>query len=202
MSFNMKKIAILLFLATFFSCSNGVSYISEKQNSNLGVDFTKGTWLLNKIDCPNNVLNDLTGLANTRFGAHLKDRMYSTSSLNNDLISTKIEFNPSKKELQELKKLTVFDFIINIKAENLKENLPKIDITNHKYKNKSSNRGSVEVEIYDLNALEISYSKKITGIESISESNNSDLNINKSTNEIIIACYKKIMTDLEKKSIK
>ena len=202
MSFKMKKFAILFFIATFFSCSNRINFISEKHSYNIGLDFTKGTWLLNKIDCPNDVLNDLTGAVNSGFGAYLKDRMYSTSSLNNNLISKKIELNPSKKELQELKKVTVFDFLINIKAENIKENLPKIDVTNHKYKNKSSNRGSVVVEIYDLNSLEISYSKKITGIGSISESNNSDFNINKSTNEIIIACYKKIMTDLEKKSIK
>jgi hypothetical protein len=44
MSFKMKKFILLLLITLLFSCANGINYISENQDGNTGVNFTKGTW--------------------------------------------------------------------------------------------------------------------------------------------------------------
>ena len=49
------------------------------------------------------------------------------------------------------------------------------------------------MEVYDLNTLEIIYTRKVTGQVTINNSDNEDFAFVKSTNEIIISCLKKIM---------
>ena len=58
------------------------------------------------------------------------------------------------------------------------------------------------LEVYDLKALEIIYSQKYSATTTIGNNNNSDINFTKSTDAVIISAYKKLMRDINKKSIK
>jgi hypothetical protein len=57
-------------------------------------------------------------------------------------------------------------------------------------------------EVYDLNGIAITYSKKVIGSVGIAENNNSDINFSKSTSKLVLGCLNKIIRDIEKKSIK
>ena len=48
----MKKILCLLVGAIILYSCNGISYVAERQIQNTGLDFTKGKWLINEVDCP------------------------------------------------------------------------------------------------------------------------------------------------------
>jgi hypothetical protein len=189
---------LLLFL--LFSC-NSISYLSENQNQKTGLDFTKGTWLLNDIDCPKDVYYELSDHLTKDFGKQLNENLFLARQQKSSLIPKKVVINPSKIQLLDLKKNIIYDYFINVKAEKIKEDLGNVDFTNHKINKKLINRSLIILEVYDLNLGEIIYSKKITGTIEIKENNNSDLNFNKNTNQIIISCYKKIWKDILKKSI-
>jgi hypothetical protein len=60
---------------------------------------------------------------------------------------------------------------------------------------------SGQMEVYDLNLLETIYSQIVTGTTTISEDNNSDVNLIKSNDKLIIGCYKKMIKSITKKSI-
>ena len=196
----MVKNILFIFLLFLTSCNSG-SYISDIQSQKTGLNFTEGKWLINEVDCPKEVYPKLYGSINKDFDNYLSGRLFISNQINTVLLPKKINFNPTKSELAAIKKGTLFDYFVNIKAEKIKGNLNNIDITNHKLNKGLLNRCSVIIEVYDLNMLEIIYSKKITGSVSIKENENSDINFSKNTSQIIMTCYKRIMKDIKKKSI-
>ena len=197
----MKKILCLLLSAIILYACNGISYIAERQIQNTGLDFTKGKWLINEVDCPKAVYSKLYRTINQEFDAYLNGRLFITNQVNSILLPKKVVFNPTKDQIAQIKKGTLFDYFVNIKAVVIKDDLVTIDFSNHKNPNKAINRCSVILEVYDLNLTEIIYSKEITGTVKINEENNQDINFSKNTNQIILGCFKKIMKDVKKKSI-
>ena len=156
----IKKYFILTIVFALCSCHSKI-YISDLQNQNTGLDFTRGKWLINEVDCPNEVYGKLYGTINQDFDKYLNGRLFLRNQINSILLPKKIKFNPSKTELGELKKTTLFDYFVNVKAEKLKDDLKAIDITNHKHNKRMVNKCSVLIEVYDLNLLEILYSEKL-----------------------------------------
>ena len=196
-----KKYFIISLVFIFLSC-NSTSYISDIQNQVTGLDFTEGKWLINEVDCPSSIYGKLYGSINEDFDKYVNGRLFITNQINGILLPKNVKFNPSKSEINDIKKGTLFDYFVNVKAEILSDDLGSMDLTNHKFNKRMSNKCSVIVEVYNLNLLEIIYSKKITGTVTIAENNNSDVNFNKNSSQIIMSCYKKIMKDIKKKSIK
>ncbi len=202
MSFNRNKIKIffLLFSLILTGCSTA-SYIVKNKSQTIGLDFTKGKWLLNEIDCPNSVYKQLKDKVNNDFGRILGIRFFQTGYVNSIILPKKIEINPSK---EVLKKINIgckgYDYLINIKAIIIKEEFGGVDITSSNFKTEKVNQSEVILEVYDINLSEIIYSQRISGRVKLLESR-SDVNFPKDSNMLIIGSYKKLMKLLEKKSI-
>lgn len=196
----MKKFLLLLLLSVSFVNCNLPNYVLTNKAQTIGVDFSKGKWLLNDIDAPNNVVERLTQLAKKDFEEILKDRFIIKNNAKGILLSNIVSLSPSKKELEDLKNGTNFDFFINIKASNNRDDFGSIDITPKPLNIDRQNSSEIILEIYDLNTLEIIYSQKAIGSTRMLD-NNSDVNFSKSSKELQLGAYKKLIKELKKKSI-
>jgi hypothetical protein len=198
----MKKNILILFLALqLISCAFPTYVSQDKRIIQTGLDFHNGKWLLNTIDSPYFLDDKLTKTVIKDFTKHLKSNLYYAPKTKGLLLPQNIAFNPTKKELTDLKAGSNFDYFINIKAKVVKEQIGAIDFSTHNYPNKEyRNEVLVVTEIYDLNNLEIIYSNTINGSVQIVENSN-DFYMAKTTNGLILGAYKKIMKDINKKSI-
>ncbi|OXG00143.1 hypothetical protein BC749_102289 [Flavobacterium araucananum] len=197
----MKKIAlILLFCLQLMSCAFP-SYVSQDRKIQTGLDFHSGKWLLNTIDAPYPSDEKLTKIALKDFTKHLKNNLSYVPKTKGILLPRNITFDPTKKQLTDLKAGTNFDYFINVKAKVVKEEIGAVDFSTHNHRGKSyRNEVTVIVEIYDLNNLEIIYSQTVNGSVQIVENSN-DFYMAKTTDGLIVGAYKKIMKDINKKSI-
>lgn len=197
----MKK-CFVLFVVSFFVVSCSIpKYVFDNKGQSTGVDFTTGKWLLNNVDAPSNVENQLTALVLKDFKGFLNDRVIPINEAKGLLLPRKINVNPDKKTLEDLKKGTNFDFFINIKASKTKEDLGSVDLTPSRFNDGGMNQSEVLLEVYDLNIAEIIYSQRVIGSTELSQ-DNQDVHISKSSQSLLIGAYKKLIKDIEKKSIK
>jgi hypothetical protein len=210
----MSKALIFITFLIFFTlsaCHSGHIYFKNSK-INTGVDFSKGKWLLNTIDCPESTQEKLTAETLLFFNQYTKQRLFQISKVDGLLIPKSIPLNPNKNELKNLKLGTGFDYFINIKARKNKNDYGNFSL----YESADSsgkNESSVIVEIYDLNLQEIIYSKTAIGVSGKSaellksntqKSNKLIDNIEfyKNPNQLINGALKKIFKDLKKKSVK
>lgn len=198
----MKPLFLLTLLAFSFHSCSVPHYYFENKTQNFGVDFTNGKWLLNKIDAPLQVEDRLKEDVFADFYDLVGNRLVKIEEESGLLLPKNIPLQPTKETLKELKIGTNFDFIINIKASNLENDFNGISLTNHRFQNGETNSNEVILEIYDLSLLQIIYSQKVVGSASIPENSSSDINFSKSSNLLILGAYKKLMKELNKKSIK
>lgn len=197
----MKKNILILFLALQFVSCAFPTYVSQDKRIQTGLDFHNGKWLLNTIEAPYFSDDKLTKTVIKDFTKHAKTNLYYAPKTKGLLLPPNIAFNPTKKEITDLKAGSNFDYFINIKAKVVKEQIGVIDFSTHNYPNKEfRNEVLVVVEIYDLNNLEIIYSNTMNGSVQIVENSN-DFYMAKTTNGLILGAYKKIMKDINKKSI-
>lgn len=210
----MSKALIFITFLIFFTLSACHSSHIYFKNSkiNTGVDFSKGKWLLNTIDCPESTQEKLTTETLLFFNQYTKQRLFQISKVDGLLIPKSIPLDPNKNELKNLKLGTGFDYFINIKARKNKNDYGNFSL----YESADSsgkNESSVIVEIYDLNLQEIIYSKTAIGVSGKSaellksntqKSNKLIDNIEfyKNPNQLINGALKKIFKDLKKKSVK
>jgi hypothetical protein len=199
---NMKSLKLFIFflLISLTSCQSS-KYIFVDSTQKIGVDFTKGKWLLNEIDCPEYSKDALTSIATDYFKKNLKNRLFYIKDVNGLLIARKINLNPNKTKLKELKDGTSYDFFINIVA-----NKSKSELSSDLYGNQSE----VFLEIYDLNLQQIIYSKHVIGYTGQGEKSTgstveqnviSNIPLYKSSSTLMQKSLKKILKDLEKTSI-
>lgn len=177
-----------------------------------GVDFTSGKWLLNELDSPKNQRDKLTTESLEFFKKKLGERVSYIHDVNGLLVPRKINFNPSKTKLKELKEGTGFDFFINISTQKNKSDFSSIEL--YQSDNETGrNEASVLVEIYDLNLQEIIYSQNVVGVarkdktESVWSTEKSsklldNVDFYKSSNKLMTGALKKILKDLDKRSVK
>jgi hypothetical protein len=204
------KILFFCFLIVLSSCQTSSYSIVSPQR--LGVDFTKGRWLLNVIDCPEPNKNQLTINATKFFKKNLKDRIFYIKDVSGLLIMPKTKLNPNKIKLKELKDGTEFDFFINIVVKKNRSDLGSIGFYESKYPSNGKNESEAFLEIYDLNLLQIIYSSHVIGSAkedqpSVFDTKKSDklidnISFHKSSNRLMLGSLKKILKDLKKKSIK
>jgi len=197
--FNFFTFCLLISLT---SCQSS-KYIFVDSNQKLGVDFTKGKWLLNEIDCPDYSKDALTSETTNYFNKNLKNRFFYINDINGLLIARKINLNPNKTKLKEIKDGTGYDFFINIVA-----NKSKSDSGLDLYGNQSE----VFLEIYDLNLQKIVYSKHVIGYtgqgeksvfsgSSVTQNVINNIPLYKSSKTLMKNSLKRIFKDLKKTSI-
>lgn len=210
----MKNIKPIFFIfitfITFSSCTTSTYMFNSGPRS--GVDFTSGKWLLNELDCPKNSKDKLTEASLEFFKKNLGERVFYIHDVNGLLVTRKINLNPSKTKLKELKDGTGFDFFINISTKKNRSDFSSIEL--YQADNETGkNEASVIVEIYDLNSQEIIYSQNVVGVarkeekESVWPTEKSsklidNIDFYKSANKLMLGALKKIFKDLDKRSVK
>jgi hypothetical protein len=207
----LKIYFIFFILLTALSCTTP-SYILTNKGQSIGVDFTRGKWLLNELDCPIDSKEKLTLETFSFFKKNLNDSLFYIKDVKNLLIARNIPLNPNKIKLKELKDGTGFDYFINISTKRNKNEMNSIELYQTDYE-VALNQSEVTLEIYDLNSKLIIYTQRVVGSTSKEQnmsafqSNKSDklidnINLYKSTNGLMLGSLKKILKDLKKKSVK
>jgi hypothetical protein len=203
-------IKLIILLALFCSCKSA-TYILTNTDYKTGVDFTQGMWLLNYIDCPEENALIMKQETTSFFQEKLKERFFYRADVKNILIPNQFALNPTRQKLKELKIGTSFDYFISISTKKNKDQIGTIGLFENEYST-GSNQSEVTLEIYDLNLQEIIYSQKVIGTvsakkeKSVWETTQSsklidNISFHKSANKLMTACLKKILNDLQKKSI-
>ncbi|WP_281323697.1 hypothetical protein [Flavobacterium sp. IMCC34518] len=207
----LKTYFLFFIFLTTLSCSTP-RYILTNQGQSIGVDFTRGKWLLNELDCQIDCKEKLTLETFEFFKKNLNDSLFYMKNTKGLLVPKKIPLNPNQTKLKELKEGTGFDYFINISTKRNKNEMNSIEL--YQTDNEVAiNQSEVTLEIYDLNSKLIIYSQRVVGSTSkeknisVWQTPKSDklidnINFYKSTNGLMLGSLKKILKDLKKKSIK
>lgn len=195
----MKGFKFLILLLLLSSC-NLPKYYFKEDSITTGVDFTKGKWLLDRIQTSKENEDKLTKMTTNYFEKKLDVRFKSVFN-ERVLISQKNNFPLSNEELKQIKIGTNYDYFIQIKSGNTKNELGTIDTTPSRFNGSLTNEASIKLIIYDLNTQQIIYSKDAFGVTGNPENNSSDVTISKSSQSLLFGCLKKIFKDLDKKSL-
>ena len=137
------------------------------------------------------------------FGGYLQDRLFPVYQVRGIILPQKINFNPNKNNLLEMKKgCDGFDYFINIRAGKLKEDLGPLDIKPQNRRiQERSNQSEVLIEVYDLNLAVIIYSQKVIGTTTVTN-DHQEVHLAKTSRSLLLGAYSKIMQDIDKRSIK
>jgi hypothetical protein len=146
--------------------------------------------LLNEINSPQSIKSKLTKIAYDSFYDNLGDKLKKAEDLTSISLSY-VPMKPEKMFLERAKKESDFDYLINIKCSSSKNEIGGLKIGQTRSKKK--NVAESTLEVYDLNTLEIIYSRKVTGQVSIDNNDNEDFSFVKSANGIMTSCLKKII---------
>jgi len=195
----MKKLLLLLSFAIFASC-NLPSYVFENKGQTTGLDLTSGKWLLNRIDAPHSVQDQLTNLAEEDLKKILGDKLALTYQTKGLLLPQKIAFNLSQGEMRKIKQRTGFDYFINIRAGEVKNDMGSIDFTAGKRISGKENSGEAAIEIYDLNRELVIYSQKVTGTTG-GKDDGQDVHLSKTSASLAVGAFKKLMKDFKNRSV-
>ncbi|WP_430409386.1 hypothetical protein [Kordia sp.] len=185
----MKKSILLICIILLTSCHTA-SYMHDIESTPYGIDFKEGKWLLNEIESPKSIQPKLTKIAYDNFQKKLGDRLKKAEDLTTISLSY-IPINPGKNHLKRIKKESGFDYLINIKTSISENEIGALKI-GQTYSEKK-NVAEAILEVYDLNTLEIIYTRKVIGQVSIDNDDNEDFSFVKSANGIMISCLKKIL---------
>lgn len=185
----MKKSILFIYFILLTSC-HSTSYVHDLEATPYGIDFREGKWLLNEIISPESIKPKLTEIAYKGFYKQLGDKLEKAEDLKNISLSY-IPIQPEKMLLERIKKESKFDYLINIKCSSSDNEIGALKIGQSHSKKK--NVAESILEVYDLNTLEIIYSRKVTGEVSVDENDSEDFFFVKSANGIMISCLKKIM---------
>lgn len=199
----MKKFVYLLIISFLIISCHFPKYYFENSEMETGLDFTKGRWILNKIKSPTYEVNKiLSDRAFKDFSKILQNRVSHSKNVKEFLITPNVNLRKNKSELLKIQKTTGFDYLIDVKAEILSNQMEAIDFTPSKLNMYQQNKVKIVIDIYDLKLQSLIYSKASVGLSSLDNSkSNSDINFTASTDMLIFGAYKKIMKDINKKSI-
>ncbi len=171
----------------------------QNPEQSTGLDFTSGLWLLNEIDAPGNFQAQLTELAKKDFTENLGGRVHYIYDKQGLLLPNKIPFQLTTAELENIKKGSGYDYLINIQAVKLSNEQSSLTPGGQNYSGENSNE--VQLIIYDLNTKDKVYSQKVIGYSARNKSNE-DVHFVASSPILIIGAYKKLIKDINKKSIR
>jgi hypothetical protein len=161
------------------------------------LDFTKGTWLIGDIEVDQNTKTKLTHYVMADFSKYLGRRVKYSMAERKYFATKQVPLKLDKSAILELKKAADSDYYVNIKCKNAKNEFSNFEFKNHFYYKKQMTYAEIILEVYDLNRGEIIYCKAAGGC--LEE----DLSItNQPTSVVIMGCYRKIINDIKKNSIK
>ncbi|SFZ95182.1 hypothetical protein SAMN05428642_1109 [Flaviramulus basaltis] len=185
----MKKSILFIYVVLLTSCHT-TSYVHDYESTPYGIEYEEGKWLLNEINSPESIKSKVTKIAHENFYKHLGDKLKKAEDLKNISLSH-VPMKPEKMFLERAKKESGFDYLINIKCSSSKNEIGGLKI-GQTYRKRKNVAESI-LEVYDLNTLEIIYSRKVIGQVSVDENDNEDFSFVKSSSGIMISCLKRII---------
>lgn len=194
------KVFNFLILVFLFSSCNLPKYYFKEDSTTTGVNFAEGKWLLDRIQTTKENEGKLTKMTTDYFCNKLNNR-FNNVFTEKILIAQKNNFPLTSKELKQIKIGTNYDFFIQIKSGNMKNELGSIDTTPSRFNSNLRNEASIQMIIYDLNIQQIIYSKNAFGVTGNPEKNSNDVTLSKSSKSLLYGCLKKIFKDLDQKSL-
>src|SRR5690606_30742839 len=114
----MKPLAFLTILMFCLSCSVP-RYMFQNPEQSTGLDFTSGLWLINEVDAPGTYQAQITELAKKDFTENLGERVDYIYDKQGLLLPNKIPLQLTSEELENIKKGSGYDYLINIQAAKL-----------------------------------------------------------------------------------
>lgn len=192
----MKRIIAFFVVISFLSCNTNHFVLYNIDQTN-GLDFSKGKWLIGDVNVDAHFKDELTALVFKDFNSYLGERVKQSSSERSLLIANKVPTQPSKVEIEKLRIGTGYDYYINIKCQNTRNDISDFKLIEHDYYLKQMSFAQIILEVYDLKQGKIVYSQTARG--NIDE--NASITSRPMYN-VIMGCYKKIWEDIDKKSIK
>lgn len=197
----MKKIIIIVLLASLFGCIGAKYTTSFEKGSSL--DFTKGKWVLNEVYEKEN--SRMYDYALKSFGNILGDSLFEihkTKNISSNLMKAKFPFNLTKEELKEIKVGTKCNYLINIKGSILKDDMSGfVGATSYGVSFKS-NIAKVDILIYDLDNLEIISNASVIGKYERTQKSDQSWDIVTEAKTIKIVGLNKLIKKYQKNRIK
>jgi hypothetical protein len=194
------KVFKFLLLLLFLSSCNLPKYYFKDDSITTGVDFSEGKWLLDRIQTSKENEDKLTKMTTDYFEKKL-DLRFNTVFNEKVLISQKNNFPLTKEELKQIKIGSNYDFFIQIKSGNSKNELGSINATPSRFNSNLTNEASIQLIIYDLNTQQVIYNKNAFGFTGNPEKNSNDVTLSKSSQTLLFGCLKSIFKDLDEKSL-
>lgn len=179
----MRHLFLFFALALCWGCSDSVYRLDNQENTNK-LMLWKGHWLMGDIKADSEYKDKLTRLVRREFSKHIGDRLHYPENDPSLLLLPKTPLHPTWKQIRDLKTGTGYEYYINIKFSNSRD-----EAHGRSY-------AEVTVEIYDLNRLEVVYTQTVNG--GIGEQISLSL---QPRYKIIESCFMKIMDDIEKKAV-
>ena len=157
----MKKAFLISFVFLLYACGGAkYNYLFDTGRQ---LDFSEGKWILNRTQSNSKIFDAKLYSNSLRdFKKILGDSLIEMSDLRNTkLVSPKIKFDLSYSDLKELKRFTNCDYLINITGNVISDGAGTLTFPDEI--EKSSNRASVSIYIYDLNAATLVSSSQFYG---------------------------------------
>lgn len=192
----MKKIFVIILVYALHSCG-GAKY-NYFFDTGQQLDFSHGKWILNSTKSNSRIFDtELYDTSVKGFKKLLGDSLIEMNDLRSSkLVAPRIKFELSESDLKELKRDTDCDYVINVGGNVISDGLGTLSFDNQY--DKSSNRASVSISIYDLNAKTLISSSqvygKIEGQESVFPGDSNGLpSINPSSHMIMLKGAQKLI---------
>lgn len=214
------KILFLLVIIALQSCHVPVK--RDYQGLSGALVFTQNKkWLVN------NLYSDLDSFEKERLNKKILEKFQALSKGNavsvdqansENLLPSKIPFNPDLEQLESLKTNSDFDYLVNIRTIKVRDQIASLELSQpFEY---SKNEAFALLEIYDLKTLKKIYSQKATSeVAMEGKRNNSDYYgenglpnsnstkdkgpfFNYSAQTLSVKNLNKILKDIDKKAIK
>ncbi|MCM4166431.1 hypothetical protein KCTC52924_03364 [Arenibacter antarcticus] len=192
----MKRIVLIIMVSALYSCG-GAKY-NYFFDTGRQLDFSHGKWILNSTKSNSRIFdNELYDTSLKGFKNILGDSLVEMNDLRStNLIAPKIKFELSEADLNELKRNTDCDYIINIGGNVISDGLGTLSFSDQN--ENSSNRASVSISIYDLNTKTLISSSQVYGKienrESVFPEDNKHLpSINPSSHMIMLKGAEKLI---------
>ncbi len=165
-----KSRLLLLCIAVLLNSCLTARYSYNINGTPYGVDYNKGIWLLNTIDAPFTIKSRLDEISKTEFYKILGDSLKCADE-ENSFSMPYISIKPDSLLLRHVKNISKCDFLIDIKAYKVKDELGFFEkSSSYKYENKTE----TVLHIYNLNSLEVIYTRTVTAVVSTNENDSND----------------------------
>ena len=216
------KIKFLFLLVMVFLQSCHVSVKREYQGLSGALVFTQNKkWLVN------NLYSHLDSFEKERLNKKILEQFQVLSKGNatsvdqatsENLLPSKISFNPDLEQLESLKTNSDFDYLVNIRTIKVRDQIASLELSQpFEY---SRNEAFALLEIYDLKSLKKIYSQKATsevamegkrnnpdyygqnGVPNTNSSKDKGSFLNYSARTLSVKNLNKILKDIDRKAIK